>query len=1151
MDIPAAARELRVLFDAHFYLSQNPDVLQSAADPVEHYLRFGSMEGRHPCKMFDDSWYRARYPDVTTSGLNPLLHYIRHGGMELRDPNPRFNAAYYVDEHPEAIGNPLLYHLLVGLALDWPTEPLISLPELLPSQNPIPTKVTTMTVDVIIPVFRGHQQTIRCIESVLSDNERPPGRILVVDDQSPEPRLSKWLDSAARQSRVTLLRNSRNLGFVRSVNRGMTSAGRHDVVLLNSDTEVANGWLNRLQHAAYSQHDIATVSPLSNNATICSYPTAHGAALPAGLTVAEIDGACSLANAGRVVDLPTTVGFCMYIRRAALDSVGDFDAKTFGHGYGEEVDFCRRASAQGWRHALACDVFVYHEGAVSFGPDSKHARRGRDIIRKRYPDYEATILRHARRDPAHPARFALTAALFRQSRLPGILFVSHGQGGGIHRQIREIINSLRGKANVMLLHPDPRGVGLSVPTVDDHPVLSWASDRVNDLAQYLQSAAIQRVHIHHLMDLSMDVRSLVKKLNVPFDLTVHDYFGLCPQINFLPFLDAQYCGEPDARYCNACIAMNPNNGATDIDSWRLGHVWMFREAARIICPSDDTRARLARYGLANSAIVAPHERVSASFWTIARVDIPSRPRKPDKLQVALLGVLADRKGLPAVMSVAEAAGDSIALHLIGYPEQDLNPKLAIHLSVSGAYEDKDLPTQIARLNPHVFWFPAQWPETYSYTLSAAINAGNAIVAADIGAFRERLAGRPMIWLVPPDATAQAWLNAFSAAREALHTARISKQLAPRALIPDYYAQDYLQPLISSKRQTRVTRSKRKRPRVLIIPERLDSGIPSPCGYIRLLQPLNHPTVIKHHDVQISDEVSVLAESADFVVTQRHAIKNPHAVEALITHCRNQGIRLIYDLDDDLTSMPDGHPDAARLHSCVPLVHRLMEASDTIWVSTPTLAASLGSHRKKAQIVPNGIDERLWWIPRAIEQPLGGPIRFLCMGTGTHDADLALILPALERLQATFSDRVAIDIVGVTPFALPAWLNRINPPHHATRSYPAFVNWLSLNNIWHIGLAPLMDTQFNRSKSAIKAMDYAALGLPTVASKIDVYDSVIRHGENGLLVMNTDSEWFSVLAALVRNPRQRQLLAASARASYDTTFTLASQAAVRRQIFDVR
>ena len=79
------------------------------------------------------------------------------------------------------------------------------------------------------------------------------------------------------------------------------------------------------------------------------------------LDFAHLDRLC--AGLGQpLVELPTAVGSCMAIRRACLDEVGGFDADRFGRGYGEENDFCRRASAADWRHVAATDLFVWHRG---------------------------------------------------------------------------------------------------------------------------------------------------------------------------------------------------------------------------------------------------------------------------------------------------------------------------------------------------------------------------------------------------------------------------------------------------------------------------------------------------------------------------------------------------------------------------------------------------------------------------------------------------------------------------------------------------------------------------------------------------------------------------------------------------------------------
>jgi GT2 family glycosyltransferase len=90
----------------------------------------------------------------------------------------------------------------------------------------------------------------------------------------------------------------------------------------------------------------------------------------------------------------------MYLRRAALDAIGDFDAETFGRGYGEENDWCMRSSAAGWKHVLCDDAFVAHLGNASFGPlglapDENSMRRLLD----RHPDYLERVRAFIDADP--------------------------------------------------------------------------------------------------------------------------------------------------------------------------------------------------------------------------------------------------------------------------------------------------------------------------------------------------------------------------------------------------------------------------------------------------------------------------------------------------------------------------------------------------------------------------------------------------------------------------------------------------------------------------------------------------------------------------------------------------------------------------------
>lgn len=1146
-----ASPDLSASFDRDWYLSRYPDVAESGTDALLHYLTAGAAEGRDPCSLFGTVWYREQNPDVEATGVNPLEHYVRCGAAELRDPHPDFNARFYVDEHPEAAGNPLLHYLQVGRAKGWPTRPQFELAKYLPSALSTPAPPHGIEVDIIVPVYRGLEETRRCIESVLSDPERPPGRIVVVDDCSPEPGLSQWLQSVADRGAIMLLRNERNLGFVASVKLGKAGAGRRDVVLLNSDTEVPPGWLARLMGHAHSAPRIGTVTPFSNNATICSYPAPSGA-LPPGRSLAAIDAACRAANAGRTVEIPTAIGFCMYIRRECLDAVGPFDEETFGRGYGEENDFSMRAAALGWPHLLACDTFVYHAGEVSFGPDSPERARASAALLSLHPGYSAAISRYTRRDPAIAYRFAATAALFRAAAEPTILLVSHNRGGGSARHVSELIAAVGQRANMLLLLPGEAGLELSVPSLPDHPVLRLRSnDKVDDFVAFLRSAAVRRVHVQHLIDLDIDLRELIDQLGVPFDVTVHDYFPICPQIH-LSDPSGVYCGEPDPAECNACIARYPSYNARDIVAWRRSLAWLLEEADRVICPSEDVRRRFARYFRQREMVVAPHEPMDTAEWRAA----PPPLRADERLRVGLLGMIGPNKGRHTLLACAVAADPALLdFVVIGVCGPRVPPVLRGIITETGPYKEEELPALIAKAAPQVLWFPAASPETYSYVLSAAIASGLPIVASRLGAFPERLAGRPWTWLVDPDAPTSVWLDAFAAAREALLKRQSPATGALRARTEPFYPAVYLRPALghrgSPRSGTTDLRRSDGRITVALLPERFPDGGITPSGYIRLLLPLDHlsGTHPAGPNVALVDLRGALRRVADMLVCQRHAIPDIAAAERVIAHCRSNGMRLLYDLDDDLVDVPDTHSEAERLRRLAPVVIRMLIAADVVWVSTRGLQRQLAGLRPDARVMPNRLDERLWG--KTIGEGQGGsdtagPVRILFLAVTAPDTDLELVESLARQLRRKFGSDVSFEVVGVTERAeLGPALHPMQPPPSAAASYPGCVEWLRRERRWHIGVAPLVDSDSFGSASATGVLHYAALGLAVVASDVEAHrDGGLGEAEGVRLVPNDEGAWYAALADLVRDARERRLRGAQARAAFLEAHTLAAQAQER-------
>jgi hypothetical protein len=157
-------------------------------------------------------------------------------------------------------------------------------------------------------------------------------------------------------------------------------------------------------------------------------------------------------------------------------------------------------------------------------------------------------------------------------------------------------------------------------------------------------------------------------------------------------------------------------------------------------------------------VVAPHLEAAIP----APLRHPAWPSRGRNLKIAVLGSLNAIKGadlLEAAAQDAVARGLPLEFHLIGYAYRSLSAaggRLAVH----GKYREHELPDLLKLLAPHVVWFPARWPETYSYTLSAAFREGLPVAATNLGALRDRLADRALSWMLPWNAEARQWCDFF-------------------------------------------------------------------------------------------------------------------------------------------------------------------------------------------------------------------------------------------------------------------------------------------------------------------------------------------------------------------------------------------------------
>ncbi|MEI8395492.1 MAG: FkbM family methyltransferase [Rhodospirillaceae bacterium] len=783
------------LFDAEFYLETNPELRASGIDPLRHYVQCGAEERRNPNPYFDSGFYIENSPDSVDWGINPLAHYILYGAGWGRNPGPHFNTSFYVGTYPDVLAShlsPLAHFLTIGAAEgrcpnqffnplynrldDWTVERAI---EACPPQEVTADKLAALAthrlessgpaaevlIDVIIPVYRGLAETLNCLLSVLKAPVATPHEVIVIDDAGPDPELKSELEALAATNLITLVRHPVNLGFVATVNHGMGLHPDRDVVLLNSDTEVYGNWLDRLRAAAWGQARIGSVSPLSNNATICSYPVFNrNNACPDDVGYEELDRLAASANPDGTVEIPTTVGFCMYIRRDCLDETGPFDVDAFPRGYGEENDFCMRASARGWTHLLAGNVFVRHYGSVSFGAEkSSLIENGYRTLRARFPKYESIIRDFLIKDTARPLRQRLDVTRIRHhAGKRSMLLITHRLGGGTERHVLELSARLEAEgvaAFVLRAQSQKPGFArLTHPGLGPIPNLTLDLDQDMDGAiATLEKIGISHIHVHHLIDFGLRpvtrITEIASRLGIPYDVTVHDYLPICPRVNLIDG-SGRYCGEPPIESCELCIRTNSSPfGRVPLAHWRAGYAELLTRARRVFVPDSDVASRLGRYFPEIPFTVRAHFETRP-----AGRGGGAAPRSDSTLRVAVIGAIGPHKGSDILLGCArdaEARGLPLKFTIFGYSDKDDLLKLHSNITITGPYADPDI-HEILRGSPcHVCLLPSVWPETYSYTLSIALDAGLFPVAFDLGALAERIrkSGRgellPITWMTDP------------------------------------------------------------------------------------------------------------------------------------------------------------------------------------------------------------------------------------------------------------------------------------------------------------------------------------------------------------------------------------------------------------------
>ncbi len=607
----------------------------------------------------------------------------------------------------------------------------------LPSAEPAVRRLA-----VIVPVYADEAATRICLDSVLRIRDPATDTIVIVNDNPANPVMAELVGSYARHPNLFVLRNASNQGFVAAANRGMDFLHTGDVLLLNSDTEVFPGAFDELHAVLRADARIGSVTALSNNATLFSYP--HPTLIRDDLDDigwASLAEAALRENAGKTAPIPTGHGFCMLIRRAVIDEIGLFDP-AFGRGYAEENDFSLRASDRGWRHVAAGGVLVRHAEARSFGSEKDALiQRNLERLGKRFPEYSARVSRFAAEDPIRRLRWPLDArrlhALAAGRRF--WLVVGNWLDGGTARAAADIAALVQPPGTPVLRVTGQRN-GQIVLTADGlvlHAV--FAAHEGEALFALLGSLPVERVVVHHLLGFTQDLIDPLRRFLADRDSVfhVHDFYYACPRVTMID-ASGSFCGGASADRCDRCLTMDGAHEAHRLEDLAAAeHRALFQSvltrARHVVTPSRDTATRLAALLPGIEPVALPHPQTGTTF--------PIGVRRGGATDICLLGAIGPHKGSHTLLALARHAAlnhPEFRFHVIGYTNIDDELEALGNVTVTGRYEPGELPGLVDRSQARIALFLHAWPETFSYTLTEAVGLGLIPVVPDIGAPADRV-----------------------------------------------------------------------------------------------------------------------------------------------------------------------------------------------------------------------------------------------------------------------------------------------------------------------------------------------------------------------------------------------------------------------------
>lgn len=1003
-------------------------------------------------------------------------------------------------------------------------------------------------VSIIVPVYNALEDTETCIENLLAHTTLP-ARLILINDASTDVRIAPLLARYDDHPRVTVLTNQTNLGFTATVNRGIEAAGRDNVILLNSDARVTPQWLEGLRAAAGMDPKIGTVTPFSDRAGAFSAPMiGNENRLPFGVDEAAFSVAVRRYSLRLYPEVPTGNGFCLYVRRACIVDVGVFDVAAFPRGYGEENDFCMRARAAGWRNVIDDATYVFHERAKSFGEEKTELMvQGRAVVNTRFPSYTDDIKVFSASPVLDLARFRVRLAhnAFGVSTpdMPRALFVTATSSGGTPQTNRDLMAALGENYETWQLQCNSEVLTLSrvdkrgqATQREQHilqkriePITHLCAEYDRVVAGWLSRYGFELVHIRQLIWHSLNLPHLAKASGAAVVTSFHDFYTISPSLNLLDEAGAFCrfgCG-PDQAYAHTDIwpkGSLPRLDAAFTAAWQKKFADALAPSDAFITTSPSARETLLQ-GLPDSYgdrfTVIPHGRDFPFMAQLARARDVAGP-----IRILVPGNISVSKGRALISQLLDRDDEErLSFHILG--DHDFPaPRRGLHFH--GRYKREDFADHVAQIGAHVGAVFSIWDETYCHTLTEMWAVGLPVIGLNFPTVAGRIQATGTGWVYDAadidqlyaailrdmdNPTEFAIRNAAVMAWQAGEgTASTTRAMAARYL--DIYQNVTLQRLCFQRSDEVSSPEKMRIAVVCPAGSRLSEGPAS--THIRVWERTHNAAerdlrFLRMTPLQLLAAVNT--GDIDKALIQRNAI--PAQIWPKLAAYVKQGrLKYAFEIDDDLLHVPQDKDPDGDYHHYASTLREIISQASVVLASSPALALRLKDQSTNISVVPNLLSKRRWRGDLPVRRD-DGLVRGIYLGNASHDEDFALVKAAFDAAYKT-NKSLRLRLVGVLHQSIdvrPEWLEIVEIPLQQ-RDYPAFVAMLRRQcTDLDFGIAPLAMTDFNSSKSHLKILDCAGLGLPVIASRHPVYAD-LADASHLTLVDNITEKWEAAIVSQV-------------------------------------